>query len=140
MSYASNSTRYVENDVLSRSPEWLVTLTYEALLSSLRRAAVQIEEDDFEGKARSLSRAGEIVAELLASLDREKGGVVAESLASLYAYFSLEIMNIGRSLNREALTRVTSMVEELHAAWVKAAEEVAPRSAGSGSRLLISAA
>lgn len=137
---AVQMTRYLENEVMSRSPEWLVPLVYEALLTSLRRAAVHIENGDIEGKAVSLARAGALVAELMATLDRDKGGEIAERLSSLYAYFSLEIMNIGRSLDHTALARLIAMVDELHDAWVQAAEQVAPRSGGSFRSVSVSAA
>ena len=140
MSYAAQTTRYLENDIRSRSPEWLVTLIYEALLTSLRRAEVQIEAGDLEGKAASLTRASAIVGELLSSLDKDKGGEIATALASLYAYFSLEIMNIGRSLDTKSLSRLIRMIEELHEAWVQAAEKVAPRGAGSTRSVAASAA
>ncbi len=140
MSYTSQSSRYLENDVLSRSPEWLVTLVYDALLKNLRRADVQIETGDIEGKSTSLTRAGALLAELLSSLDREKGGEIATRLSSLYTYFSLELMNIGRSLDRVALGRLIAMVEELQTAWIRAAEEVAPRAPGSSRSFAVSAA
>lgn len=140
MSYTSQSSRYLENDVLSRSPEWLVALVYDALLKNLRRADVQIETGDIEGKSTSLTRAGALLAELLSSLDREKGGEIATRLSSLYTYFSLELMNIGRSLDRVALGRLIAMVEELQTAWIRAAEEVAPRAPGSSRSFAVSAA
>ena len=140
MSYASQTSRYLENDVLSRSPEWLVTLVYEALLTNLRRAEVQIEAGDIEGKATSLTRAGALVGELLSSLDAERGGEIASRLAALYSYFALEIMNIGRSLDTVALRRLIVMLEELRGAWVQAAEQVAPRAPGSSRTLAVSAA
>lgn len=140
MSYASQSSRYLENDVLSRSPEWLVTLVFDALLKNLRRADIQIETGDFEGKSTSLTRAGALLGELLSSLDREKGGEIATRLAALYTYFALEIMNIGRSLDRVALGRLIVMIDDLQSAWVQAAEEVAPRAPGSSRALAVSAA
>lgn len=140
MSYASQTSRYLENDVLSRSPEWLVTLVYEALLTNLRRAEVQIETGDIEGKATSLTRAGALVGELLSSLDHEKGGEIASRLSALYTYFALEIMNIGRSLDQVSLGRLIAMLEDLRGAWVQAAEQVAPRAPGSHRTLAASAA
>lgn len=140
MSYAAQASRYLENDVLSRSPEWLVPLVYEALLTNLRRAEVQIETGDIEGKATSLTRAGALVGELLSSLDREKGGEIAARLSALYTYYAFEIMNIGRSLDTVALGRLTAMIEELRGAWVQAAEQVAPRAPGSNRALAVSAA
>jgi flagellar secretion chaperone FliS len=127
MNPTSQGNRYLENDVMSRAPEWLVPFLYEQLLSSLTRASVQIEVADMEGKAASLSRAASIVGELLASLDPTRGEEMARNLSALYAYFVIEIMNIGRSLDRNALERLTSLVRELHEAWVQAAEQVSPR-------------
>lgn len=127
MTYGTSPARYLENDVLSRSPEWLVPLLYEHLLTRLRRAGVQLESGDVEGRAESLSRANAIVLELAATLDREKGGELAEHLSSLYAYFALEIMNLGRTQDILHLRRLTDLVAELHEAWTLAAEQVAPR-------------
>lgn len=127
MSYAAPTTRYLENEVLTRTPEWLVPLLYEHLLTHLRRALVQIENRDLEGRASSLQKASDIVAELLCTLDREQGGQIAESLASLYAYFALELLNVGRSNGVGSLPRLIELVSELHEAWVEAAEQVAPR-------------
>ena len=140
MSYSIQSSRYLENDVLSRSPEWLVTLIYEALLTNLRRAALQIESGDLEGKASSLGRASALVTELMSTLDHDRGGDLADRLASLYAYFALEIMNIGRSLNATNLLGLIAMLEELHGAWIQAAEQVAPRSGATRRNLAVSAA
>jgi flagellar secretion chaperone FliS len=139
MSYAARSTQYLEADVMSRSPEWLVPLLYEHLLSSLRRAGAQIESGDIEGKAASLDRATAIVMELLGSLDTEKGGEIAERLGSLYGFFAGEILTASRTLDVARLDRLIAMITELHASWVAAAESVAPRgrggSAGYGARL-----
>ena len=133
MSYTSQTLRYLENEILSRRPEWLVPLLYEHLLVCLERAIVQIEASDFEGKAASLEKASSILAELLATLDHEKGGPIAAQLSSLYAFFTVELINISRTLDRDALRRMASMVSELHGAWVQAAEEIAPRSARGGA-------
>lgn len=127
MSYGTSPSRYLENDVLSRSPEWLVPLLYEHLLTSLRRAGVQMENGDVEGRAESLSKANQIVLELAGSLDREKGGEVAQHLSSLYAYFALEILNLGHTRDVVHLRRLIDLVAELHEAWTQAAEQVAPR-------------
>ena len=140
MSYAAHTARYVENDVISRSPEWLVPLMYEHLLKSLRRAVVQIEAKDLEGRAESLGKATAIVGELLATLDRENGGEIVQSLASLYTYFAFELMDVGRSAGTGSLPRLIEMVDELHAAWVHAAESVAPRGGPLAARPLSASA
>jgi flagellar secretion chaperone FliS len=128
MSYGGGSSRYLEADVLSRQKEWLVPLMYDHLLSSLRRAAAQIEAGDLEGKAASLDKASGIVLELIATLDFERGGELASRLSALYAYFANEIITIGRTLDVAHLNRLIEMVAGLHDAWARAAESIAPRS------------
>jgi flagellar secretion chaperone FliS len=135
MSYTNQITRYTENEILTRAPEWLVPLLYERLHSALTRASVQLEIRDLEGKANSLGTASAILGELIATLDEERGGEIARSLRSLYAYFSLEILNIGRSNDRKLLDQLTGMIGELHEAWVQAAEQVAPRGRGRATAM-----
>jgi flagellar protein FliS len=121
MGYSAYTSKYLENDVVSRPKEWLVPLLYEHLLAHLRRAHVQIQQRDFEGKATSLEKASAIVIELMASLDREKGGELAQRLAALYAYFGSELVTVGRTLDTVRLGKVMEMVSSLHESWVIAA-------------------
>lgn len=121
MGYSAYTSKYLENDVISRSKEWLVPLLYEHLLAQLRRAHAQIEQRDFEGKAASLEKASAIVIELMGSLDREKGGDLAQRLAALYAYFGIEILAVGMTLDTRRLTKIMEMASSLHESWVIAA-------------------
>lgn len=125
--YGNRTTAYLEADIMSRPREWLVPLLYEHLLSSLRRAAVQIEANDIAGRAQSLDKASAIVAELSSSLDREKGGRIAADLSSLYAFFMTEIMQIGITRDLGRLQKLSVLVAELLDAWTQAAEQLSPR-------------
>jgi len=121
MGYSAYTSKYLENDVVSRPKEWLVPLLYEHLLAHLRRAQVQIQQRDFEGKGVSLEKASAIIIELISTLDRDKGGELAQRLAALYAYFGTEVVAIGRSLDTEKLTKMIDMIASLHESWVIAA-------------------
>jgi flagellin-specific chaperone FliS len=57
----------------------------------------------------------------MGSLDREKGGELAQRLAALYAYFGTEIVAIGRTLDVGRLTKIMEMASSLHESWVIAA-------------------
>ena len=127
MTYGRVTAQYLEAEILSRPKEWLVPLVYEHLISALTRARVQIEAGDHEGKSKSLQKASDIVLELLIALDRERGGELADQLASVYTFLAAEIVVVGRSMDTAYLQRLTGIVTELHEAWVQAAEEVAPR-------------
>ena len=132
MGYSAYTAKYLENDVISRPKEWLVPLLYEHLLAHLRRAQVQIQQRDFEGKGTSLEKASAIVIELMGALDREKGGELAQRLAALYAYFGSEILTIGRTLDVSRLETLIGMAGSLHESWVIAARTQWP-TAGAGA-------
>jgi len=121
MGYSVYTSKYLENDVMSRSKDSLVPLLYERLLVQLRRAQVQIQQNDFEGKTASLQKASAIVIELIGSLDGEKSGELAARMAALYAHFGAEIGAVGRTLDTGRLTKVMEMVSNLHESWVIAA-------------------
>lgn len=133
MSYTSSRSRYLENELLNRPKEWLVPLLYEHLLVNLNRAAVQMEMRDIEGKSASLTRAMDILMELSGSLDHDQGGAIAGQLSALYSFFASEIMAVGRNLDAARLRKNIAIIAELHDAWVKAAEQVAPRGALAGA-------
>jgi len=124
MSYGNQASRYKEAKILGSSPEQLVLLLYEHLLVSLRRATLQIQKRDIEGKATSLQRASDIVFELLASLNFEAGGELASRLAALYGWFITEITDVSRTLDRPRLERLIAIVGTLHEAWIQAAAQL----------------
>ena len=119
--------RALEQDVMSRSREWLVPLLYEHLLVNLRRASDQIAARDYEGKAVSLEKASAILFELLAMLDFERGGELASRLAALYSYFAGEVGTVGRTLDTALLARLIQMIASLHESWTYAAAATSPR-------------
>lgn len=124
MNYGNQASRYKEAKILGSSPDKLVLLLYEHLLVSLRRAALQIESRNIEGKAQALEKASEIVFELLASLNFEVGGELASRLAALYGWFITEISEVSRTLDRPRLERLIEIVRTLHEAWVQAAAQL----------------
>lgn len=123
MSYAG-ITRYQQNDVFSMSPARRVVFLYGQTLASLRQAARFLEAGDIEARSKSLIRASDILAELLCSLDFEAGGSIASGLAQLYSWMMTEIVEINRLRDARRLTRLITMVADLHGAWHQAAEQV----------------
>ena len=127
MSYATinrtgprRGSRYRETEVLSATPGELVVLVYDHLLASLLRARAAIAGGDVEVRIAEFGRARDSVAELLGTLDREKGGAVAGQLASLYAFFLKELASLGFEPEVGRLDRVVAMVRELREAFVGA--------------------
>jgi flagellar protein FliS len=109
--------------VLSAPKERLIPMLYEGILKNLRRADKQIGARDIEGKSESLTKAADIVYELLGTLDFEAGGELAQRLAGLYGYFAKEILDVSRTLDRQRLGALIEMVASLHGAWDEAARQ-----------------
>lgn len=107
--------------MLGRSPEQLVVLLYEHLLTCLRRAQAQMPAGDVEARGQNLEKASDIVFELLSALDMEAGGEIASRLAALYAYFVGEIGALGRKPDRERADRLIALIAGLHESWARAA-------------------
>jgi flagellar secretion chaperone FliS len=121
MRYTNGATAYKEAKVLGSSPEQLVVLLYDHLLSCLRRAALHVRSDDTEGRISSLELASDVVFELLSALDVEAGGELARKLGALYAWFISEISAISREPDPARLERLTTIVVSLHESWERAA-------------------
>jgi len=83
MSYAN---RYAQAQAETASPERLMVLLFEAALKHMRTAAVALEQGRPADAHRSLSRAGEIVAQLHASLDHTRSPGLCDRLAELYRF------------------------------------------------------
>ena len=122
---AATASRYQELEVLSASPQQLVVIVYDHLLACLKRARIAIAQEQPETRIAQLGRAKDAIAELLATLDHEKGGEIARSLSGLYAFFLSELGEIGMRPDAARLTRVIELVEELRDAWAQVAEGAA---------------
>lgn len=124
MNYARTQAAYRETAVLGSSPERLVPVLYEHLLVNVRRGTKHLEQGDIDGKFTSLTRASDIVAELLSSLDHDAGGELAGRLSALYGFWLREISTASRDLDARRLDRVAEMVASLMEAWEAAARIV----------------
>jgi flagellar protein FliS len=124
VSYAATA-RYQQNDVNSMSPARRLVFLYGQIIASLRMAGRRIEEGDVENRSRMLTRAREILGELLCTLDFDAGGEIAPNLARLYIWMMDETVAVDRSRDSKRLERLTQMVAELHSAWEQAAMMVA---------------
>jgi flagellar secretion chaperone FliS len=123
------TTDVLEREILSRTPEQIVPLLYEHLLTNLHDATHCIENGDLHGRSRHIDRSLAILFELMGSLDLDRGGELADRLGALYSYFATEIIGIGRSGDTELLRRIMDMIRTLHHSWEHAAAATAGRPA-----------
>ena len=108
---------YRKTNVITSDPGRLVIMCYEGAMDQLEIAKRKYAESNFEGKAKSIQKAGDIIDELLCSLDFEKGGIIAQNLESLYNYMTRRILQAEAERSTEMLDEVIGMLGELKSAW-----------------------
>lgn len=126
MSYASQTSSYREMEIQSASPERLVVIVFEQLVVNLERARIAMDRNDIELRVTSLRRARGLVAELLATLDFEKGGALANQLADLYQFMLYELVDIGQRKDVVTLRKIVNIATSLRDGFTMAAKSVAP--------------
>lgn len=100
----------------SNSVELLIML-YDGAIDFLNRAKKSILTKDLQGKVDNIFRVTRILEELLASLNKEVGGKVAENLENLYIFCLKEISIANLKNDISCLETVEKILLELRDAW-----------------------
>ncbi|MCS2610252.1 flagellar export chaperone FliS [Halomonas dongshanensis] len=108
----------VESGVLSADPHQLIVLLFDGAQASLRAARIHMQAGNVAEKGKAISKTIDIVnSGLAAALDREKGGEIAERLASLYDYIGRLLLTANLRNDEESLNQAESLLEDLASAW-----------------------
>ena len=124
MSYAAQKSSYREMEISAASRERLVVIVFEQLVVNLERARIAMERNDIELRVASLSRARNLVGELLGTLDFEAGGKLAHQLADLYQYMLYELVDVGIRGDHYVMRKLVSIATSLRDGFVGAAEQL----------------
>ncbi len=110
---------YRQTTVKTAGQGRLIVMLYDELLKQL-----DLARDELTKKGRKLDKAHnhivkaqEVLTELMASLDFEKGGDIAANLYSLYMFFNQQLMEANMEKNPETLGEVRNLLKELRDAW-----------------------
>lgn len=119
MSPHSNNVynHYQESNVALSSPEGLIVLLYAEFLCCLVLAKEAFMADDKLTKNKNVTKSVEILVELMRSLNTEKGGQVALSLAFLYKYIAQKLLLLRGNPTLELFDEVIKLITPLKEAW-----------------------
>ena len=123
MQTSSSVRSYRAADVLSATPGRLLLITFDALIAALTRARVGTTMADAGVAGSGLERARLLVGELLATLNREAGGDLADRLAAIYVFLLSDLATLAIAPDAGRLARHTELVRELRDAFAVAAEQ-----------------
>ena len=106
---------YQRGQVGSAGPVRIVVLLYEGAIRFVRQALEKFDDPGARGHA--LGRAHRIVSELLAALDYDAGGEIAQNLDRLYRFVLDEITRANVENEREPLKGVVKVLDALGDGW-----------------------
>lgn len=112
---AYQATQVQQEDGLS-----LVVQLYDGMLGYLRRGAELMADRNPLGASESVRRAVDIVGELQAVLDLERGGEIAANLDRLYSYCRRRMMEAHLSADPAGLHEVAKLMAPMRDAWAEA--------------------
>jgi len=94
-------------------------MLYDEAVKQIDFAIENLEKDkkEFDKISNALIKAQDIITELMASLDFERGGEIAKNLFGLYVFFNQELVKANISKEYEPAKSVRKMLKELRSAW-----------------------
>lgn len=117
----TQTTAYQQQSVLTAPPGRLVVMLYDGCLRFLHQGAYAMREGSPREADARLRRAEAIIDELLATLDLERGGVVASRLQGLYTFCRRHLRDARREEDAAMIEEVAELLAELRDAWVQIA-------------------
>jgi flagellar protein FliS len=115
--YRNANDTYLENRVLSADPIELVRMLYQAADGAVRAARGHLAAGDIAARSNAIGRACDILAELTGSLDRDRGGEIADRLAQLYDYITRRLVEANTLQQDAPLAEVLGLLGTLAEAW-----------------------
>ena len=113
----SKTQLYQTTEILTADPGRLILLLYDGALAFLAQGKEKLREKDYDAKGCLLMKAHAIVSELLACLNQEEGGEIAQRLKAIYLYMLKRIMDADLHKQEEAIDEVRGHLTSLREAW-----------------------
>lgn len=119
--YASSNAallnKYQSESIMTASPIDLIIMLYEGLIKQVKLADMFLEQRDYERVNQHLSKAQDIVSELINSLDLRYS--LSTDLMRLYDFLLQELLEINLHKERERIPAILDIVGNLRSAWVE---------------------
>jgi flagellar secretion chaperone FliS len=120
----------VSTAVDGASPHKLVSLLFDALLSDITCARGAMARGDIAEKGRAIGHAVRILQEgLIAPLDMQAGGAVAQNLNDVYDYVVRRLTHANLNNDAQALAECHALIVPIQDAWSQIRSSVASSSA-----------
>ncbi|OHD14027.1 MAG: flagellar export chaperone FliS [Spirochaetes bacterium GWB1_48_6] len=131
----SQLNAYRQTRVKTASQGKLVIMLYDEAIKQLGYAAELIggQSKQLDQIHNALVKSQDIVTELMAGLDFEKGGDIAKNLFSLYMYFNEKIKEGNMKKLSDPLIEVKGLMMDLREAWASILPQVGDMNVANNS-------
>ncbi|MDR1857405.1 MAG: flagellar export chaperone FliS [Desulfovibrio sp.] len=122
---------YFQTKVSTTDQGQLLILLYDGALKYLQQARDRMLAKDYAGKGILISKVIDIVNELSASLNMERGGDLAVNLNNLYILCTARLLQANLKMNLETLDSVYHILSGLRGAYAQILETPEAREASA---------
>jgi flagellar protein FliS len=126
----------LEAKVLSADPVELVCLLYRGAIDAVEQARQELRAGNIESRGRAITKAMDILSELIQSLDRKQGGEFALTLLELYDYIQKLLHAAHRDQSGHPLDEAGRLLNTLLQGWEACGRARKAASAGDSSEEL----
>ena len=125
---------YRDTQIKTASQGKLIVMLYDEAIRQVDNAitAMNGETDSVDRVNGALIKAQDLITELMASLDFERGGDIARSLFSLYMFFNQRLVDANIKKEADPLKEVKTMLLELRSAWAQISDKNPPPDSETG--------
>lgn len=115
---------YQRNKYETASPHKLILLLYDGALTNIARAKEALDGKRIGDANQFILKSQDIVNELLACLNEEQGGEIAQNLKNLYFYVIRQLVQANIRKQKEPLLEAESILADLRETWDRMGKEV----------------
>ncbi|MFC0414194.1 flagellar export chaperone FliS [Cytobacillus solani] len=109
---------YQQNSVLTASPGELTLMLYNGCLKFLNQAKKAVQEKNIEAKHTNLSKAQNIISELMVTLNFDYD--IAKDMRKLYDYMNRRLIEANIKNDTDIISEVEELVTEFRDTWKEA--------------------
>jgi flagellar protein FliS len=116
---------YLSQRILSADPVELVRMLYAGVSEAVGTARAHLAARDIRARSAAISKAVAILAELMATLDRERAPELSRNLAALYDYMQRRLLEANIQQADAPLAEVMGLVRTVGEAWQSVSSDAA---------------
>ena len=117
--YENYQNAYKKASVNTLDQTKLIIMLYDGAIKNASFAVEHMKSEEIEKVHDCLIKTKNIVTELMATLNMDRGGDIAKNLQSLYSYMFSQLIEANMNKKTEPVVIVIDLLKELRAAWTQ---------------------